>query len=159
MSAEIKWKTIAVNSLRGDTEEMLQEYKKLYSTVLKRNPFFLYNFGAELNVAGRFDKSIEVLTECQQQFNDYDLQMILADNYYNRGEYEKATQAFRHASNMIPCRFLPLSQLFEIHRKTGNKGMAIKYANEIIDKQVKIPSSSVSYIQNEARAFLNKNGL
>ena len=68
MSAEIKWKTIALNSLGGNTEEMLPEYKKLYSTVLRRNPFFLYNFGAELNIAGRFDRSIEVLNECQRQF-------------------------------------------------------------------------------------------
>ncbi len=34
--AEIKWKTIAVSSLRGSTEIMLPEYEKLHSTPLKR---------------------------------------------------------------------------------------------------------------------------
>lgn len=159
MSAEIKWKTIAVNSLGGNTEEMLPEYTKLYSTVLKRNPFFLYNFGAELNSAGRFDKSIKVLTECQHHFNDYDIQILLADNYYKIGEYEKATESYQHASNMIPCRFMPLLGLLGIYKELGNKDMATKYANEIINKQVKIPSGTVSYIQNEARIFLNENGL
>jgi len=159
MSAEIKWKTIAVNSLRGNTEEMLPEYKKLYSTVLKQNPFFLYNFGAELNVAGSFDKSIEVLIECQKQFNDYDLQMLLADNYYKIGEFGKAIRTYQNASNMIPCRFLPLFQLLEIYKDTGNIDLAIKYANEIINKQIKIPSSTILCIQNEARIFLIESGL
>ncbi len=77
--AEIKWKETAMNSLSGKTKAMLPEYEKLYP-VLKNNPFFLYNYGAELNVAGEFDKSISKLNECKKRFNDYDLQMLLADN-------------------------------------------------------------------------------
>ena len=60
---------------------------------------------------------------------------------------------------MIPCRFMPLLGLLGIYKELGNKDMATKYANEIINKQVKIPSGTVSYIQNEARIFLNENGL
>lgn len=155
--AEIKWKTIAVNSFRGKTEEMLPEYNKLYSKSLKRNPFFLYNYGAELNFAGRFDKSVEILTECQLRFNDYDLQMLLADNYYQMGETEKATQIYQHASNMIPCRFLPIYQLLKIYRKAGQKDMAVKYANKIVNKKVKIPSLTVNSIKAEAAEYLKEN--
>lgn len=90
--AEIKWKTIAINSLRGNSEKMLPEYEKLYSTSLKQNLYFLYNYGAELNFAGSFDKSIDILTECQQRFNDYDLQMLLADNHHKKGETKKAIE-------------------------------------------------------------------
>ncbi|WP_320167764.1 O-antigen ligase family protein [Mangrovibacterium marinum] len=154
IQAEIKWKAIAVNSLRGNTEKMLPEYEMLYSTSLKRNPYFLYNYGAELNFTGKFDKSIDILTECQQRFNDYDLQMLLADNYHRKGETEKAIQCYQHASNMIPCRFLPTYQLFEIYKETGEKGKAVKYADEIINKKVKVPSVTVSFIQREASEFL-----
>ncbi|WP_320167770.1 O-antigen ligase family protein [Mangrovibacterium marinum] len=154
IQAEIKWKTIAVNSLRGNTEKMLPEYEMLYSTSLKRNPYFLYNYGAELNFAGKFDKSIDILTECQQRFNDYDLQMLLADNYHRKGETEKAIQCYQHASNMILCRFLPTYQLFEIFKETGEKGKAVKYADKIINKNVKVPSVTISFIQREASEFL-----
>jgi O-antigen ligase len=153
MKSEIKWKTIAQNSLKGETIAMLPEYKKLYP-LLKTNPFFLYNYGAELDVAGKFDESLDVLAECQEDFNDYDLQMLLADNYYKKGELTKAIETYKYASNMIPCRFLPLYQLFEIYKETGQADMASQYADKIINKKVKIPSGTVSYIQREANAFL-----
>ncbi|WP_372775263.1 O-antigen ligase family protein [Mangrovibacterium sp.] len=159
IQAEIKWKTIAMRSLRGNTEKMLPEYEKLYLTSLKRNSFFLYNYGAELNVANQYDKSIEILTECKNQFNDYDLQMLLADNYHKKGETEKAIKIYEHASNMVPCRFLPLYNLFEIYKETSQKDMAEMFAIEIINKKVKIPSNSVFYIQNEAKTFLNDSKL
>ena len=158
MRNEIQWKTIASKSLMGNTEEMLPQYEKLHTTNLKRNPLFLYNYGAELNVAKKYDRSIEILGECTKQFNDYDLQMILADNYYQKRNAEKAVQTYIHASNMIPCRFLPLFRLFEIYKESGQYELAEKWAKEIKSKKVKIPSSTVSYIQNEADLFLSYKG-
>lgn len=155
--AEIEWKTVAVNSLKGNTEEMLPEYEKLYSTSLKQNPYFLYNYGAELNFVEKFDKSIDILTKCQRHFNDYDLQMLLADNYHKKGETEKAIEIYRHASFMIPCRFLPIYQLFEIYRNAGRKAIAAEYANEIVNKKVKISSLTVNSIKSEAEKYLKEN--
>ncbi|PCH70294.1 MAG: hypothetical protein COC06_05250 [Bacteroidales bacterium] len=152
---EIRWKTIALNSLKGNTEKMLPEYEKLYSASLNRNPFFLYNYGAELNVANRFDKSIDVLTECQQQFNDYDLQMLLADNYDKKGEADKAIQTYQHASNMVPCRFLPLYKLFNIYRLAGAETKAKEIALEIVSKKIKVPSYTVSSIRAEAEEYIS----
>jgi len=152
--AEIKWKTIAVSSLRGNTDEMLPEYGKLYSTLLKQTPFFLYNYGAELNVAGRFDQSINILVECQKRFNDYDLQMLLADNYRKKGKYNDAIILYEHASNMIPCRFYPMYQLFKIYRETKDNVQARKIAKEIMIKEVKIPSYSVDFIKEEAKEYV-----
>jgi len=155
--SEIKWKSIAESSLGGKTQEMLPEYVKLYSTSLKQNPFFLYNYGAELNFVGKFDKSLQILGECQKNFNDYDLQMLLADNYYRIGTTEKAIQTYQHASNMIPCRFLPSYQIFQIYKELGNKKIARKYANDIVSKKVKIPSLTVNSIKEEAEEYLKEN--
>ncbi len=154
--AELKWKTIAVISLRGKTEEMLPEYERLYSTSLKRNPFFLYNYGAELNHIGKFDKSIDILTECQQCFNDYDLQMLLADNYSHVGDTTKAIELYKHAGNMIPCRFLPLYNIFEIYKTSNQNDKAFDYATKIINKKVKVPSATVHSIKIEAQEFIDK---
>ncbi len=156
VGAEIKWKTIAMSSLRGNTEEMLPEYGKLYSTFLKRNPFFLYNYGAELNIAGRHAESTVILNECKKLFNDYDLQMLLADNYHKKGETDKAVQRYQHTSDMIPCRFLPGYQLFKIYREANQREMAVKYAREIVNKKVKIPSFTVTSIISEAKDYLKE---
>ena len=83
--------------------------------------------------------------------------MLLADNYRKTGNPEKAIQVYEHASNMIPCRFLPLHLLFEIYKENDQKDMAVKIANEITDKKVKIPSGTISFIQNEAKVFLDNN--
>lgn len=155
INSELAWKVIAMSSLNGKTEVMLPEYKKLHNTHLKKNPFFLYNYGAELNVAGKYNESIDILSECKELFNDYDLQMILADNYQKTRDITKAIEVYKHAWDMIPARFLPLFRIFEIYKETGQNDLAQQWAEKILNKKVKIPSVTVSYIQNEAKSFLN----
>jgi O-antigen polymerase len=156
MLNEIQWKSIAVRSLQGQTQQMLPRYRKIYP-YLKHNALFLYNYGAELNVAKQYRESIITLNECQKKFNDYDLQMILADNYYRAGDTTKAILTYQHAANMIPCRFLPLYRLFQICKETGRNYQAKEWAWKIKNKEVKIPSATVSFIQNEAREFIHNN--
>ncbi|HTO16359.1 MAG TPA: O-antigen ligase family protein [Edaphocola sp.] len=83
MNNELKWKDIAVKSFQGKTKLMLPNYAKLYPN-MRHNELFLYNYGAELNVAGQYKESIMLLNECLSKYNDYDLQMLLADNYQCR---------------------------------------------------------------------------
>ena len=153
---EIKWKAIAQNSLNGKTISMIPEYEKLYP-VLRKNPFFLYNYGAELNIAEKYDESTSILLECQKLFNDYDLQLLLADNYQRKGEFKKAIQIFEYASNMIPCRFWPLDQIFEIYKETGQNVKALEVAKEIMRKEIKIPSLNISSIKAKAAGYLENN--
>lgn len=155
LSNEIKWKAIAVKSLQGQTEQMLPQYQKLYPH-LKRNAFFLYNYGAELNVAKHYKKSIAILNECQEQFNDYDLQMLLADNYYHNGDTTKSIQSYQYAANMIPCRFLPLYWQFEIYKETGKANQVAAIAREIVGKEVKVSSNTVSTIIQRAIDYLTE---
>lgn len=152
---EIEWKTIAENSLKGNTIKMLPRYEKLYSTSLKRNPYFLYNYAAELNVANEFENSIRLLNECQKKFNDYDVQMLLADNYLQLGDTIMAVQTYKYAGNMIPCRFLPLYQIFDIYKASNKYEQAIEYATIIVKKEVKIPSVTVSAIKFKAQEFID----
>jgi len=154
MLAEMRWKKISEKSLDGETTAMLPEYPKL-KAILKSNPYFLYNYGAELNVAGKYSESIQVLKECKSKFNDYDLQMLLADNYYNIGEIDMSIQTYIYASNMIPCRFLPLYHLFDIYRETKQDRKAEKLALNIVNKKVKIPSNTIRQIKSLARVYLD----
>lgn len=154
LKSELKWKEIVIKSLSGKTKEMLPEYEKLYP-ILNSNPFFLYNYGAELNIAGRYTESIGILLECKNQFNDYDLQLLLANNYQKKGDFLKAIQVLKDASNMIPCRFVPLYQLLTIYIKTEQKEKSEEIAKRIISKEVKINSSIIGYIKEEAKEYLD----
>ncbi|MDR0602686.1 MAG: O-antigen ligase family protein [Bacteroidales bacterium] len=156
MNCELEWKDIAVKSLQGHTKQMLPKYEKLYP-YLKYNSLFLYNYGAELNVAIQFEKSKILLNECRKKFNDYDLQMLLADNYYHIGDTIEAIRIYQHAENMIPCRFLPLYCQFEIYKKHKNVSNAKEIAHKIVKKQVKVKSTTVESIIENADNYLNKN--
>jgi len=154
IKTNIKWNNVAQNALGEDTIQMLPKYEKLYPK-LKNNPFFLYNYGAELSVAGKYDKSIEILRECQLQFNDYDLQLLLAKNYEAKGNLKKATAIYKRASNMIPVRFWPLYKLVKIYRERCEINKAIHLAKRILKKRVKIPSSIISSVKYQMRKFLD----
>ncbi len=68
---EREWYKAAHKSLRGETNQMLPLYKKLY-THLYRNELFLYNYSAELNVAGHYKESQKISRECDDIWADYD---------------------------------------------------------------------------------------
>jgi len=155
MNCELKWKDIAVKSLQGQTKQMLPKYEKLYP-YLKYNSLFLYNYGAELNVARQFERSKILLNECQKKFNDYDLQMLLADNYYHIGDTTEAIIIYQHAENMIPCKFLPLYRQFEIYKKNEKVSNAKEIAQKIVEKQVKVKSTTVESIIEKADNYLNE---
>lgn len=155
MHYEIKWRRISLRALNGHTTEVLPLYEELYMTSLKCNPYFLYNYGAELNVAGRFEKSNDILAECMESYKDYDLEMIMGDNYYKSGQINKAIRKYQHASDMIPSRFLPLFHLFEIYREMDRSDLARSVAEKITGKTVKIPSGTISHIKMEADSYLN----
>lgn len=153
MYYEIQWKTVAVKSLQGKTKQMLPRYHQLYPK-LNRNALFLYNYGAELNQAKQYKKSIEILNECQQYLNDYDIQMLLASNYNSINDTVKTIIKFQNAANMIPCRFMPLYEIFKIHRNSEQLESALRYAHIILNKKVKVPSLKVMSIKSEVTEYI-----
>jgi hypothetical protein len=152
---EIRWKQISQKSLAGETEKMIPEYIKLYP-VLKSNPFFLYNYAAELNYIGRYNDSNIILLDCRKKINDYDIQILMADNYQKSGQNDVAISHLERASFMIPCRFWPLYKNFEIYKMTNRIDKAIECAKTIVNKEVKISSYTVTQIRADAAEFLKK---
>jgi tetratricopeptide (TPR) repeat protein len=155
MTDEMKWYKIAHKSLLGQTEQMLPEYQLLYGK-LQNNELFLYNYAAELNVVKQYDKSLAIAKECERLWADYDLQMLIADNYQNIQQYEEAESHYIKASNMCPVRFMPLYELVEVYNETGRKEDALVLARKIIGKEVKIPSSTVSSIKHKMQQLIER---
>lgn len=114
LTCNLKWATISKQCLSGHTERMLPHYESLFPH-MKHNPLFLYNYAAELNYIGEYKESLKITQMCLNRWNDYDVQLLLADNYANTGNIESAIQSYNKASYMIPCRFSPHYELMHIY--------------------------------------------
>jgi tetratricopeptide (TPR) repeat protein len=86
-----------------------------------------------------------------------DVQMLLADNYKESGKYDEAEKHFKLASAMCPNRFMPLYQLALLYKETNRNEDALKIAQHILYKKVKIPSSTVNAIKNEMRKLIENS--
>lgn len=152
---EYRWNIIAQQSLAGETKKVLPEYAKLYKT-MNRNGLFLYNYGAELNYIGEWGKSIALLKECANFYNDIDLQLQLADNYVHLKQYREAEKCLLLAHQMIPNRFIPLYRLAILFKEEGKIREANRIALIIVKKPVKVESIDVMTIKEEMKELLNK---
>ena len=154
MSVEIKWNKIARQSLFGNTVQMLPEYRSIYDR-LKSNELFLYNYAAELNVAEQYNESLHIAKECELLLTDYDLQMLMADNYQSMQKYTEAEKLYRKAAAMCPVKFRPLYKLFQLYEITNEKEKAVQVAKVIMNKPVKIMSPTIINIRREIEQKIN----
>ncbi len=150
---ETRWNNLAETFVK--TERMMAHYDELDNNDAS-NPYFLYSYGAECNRLKQWERSAAILTRCVAMLNDYDVQMLLGDNYQNLGRYDRAESCYRLAHNMIPCRFYPLYKLMKLAEMQGNHTYAEAMAREIVGKKVKIPSYSVEMFRYEASQIINK---
>ncbi|MDR1668313.1 MAG: O-antigen ligase family protein [Bacteroidales bacterium] len=157
LRAETVWHEIAQRALAGETETVLPQYRRLYP-LLGKNGLFLYNHAAELHEAGKYEASIAVFGLCTRYFNDMDVQMLLADNYRKLHRYGEAERHLKTAAAMCPVRFLPLYELAKLYEADGRHEDACDIAKQIINKKIKIPSATVTAIQNEMRQLVEKEG-
>ena len=151
--AEITWYRIARQAIAGKMSEVSPEYERLYSW-LGSNGFFLYNHAVELNITREFERSIVVFERCMRHNNDLDIQMFQAENFKELGKYAEAELLLKTAANMCPARFMPLYKLVKLYVETDRKDEALLLANKIMNKDVKIPSTTVDTIKNEMRQML-----
>ena len=154
--SEREWHTIAHKSIRGETVKMLPRYSSLY-TYMRHNDLFLYNYAAELNVAGLYDESYKIARECNNLWADYDLQMLMADNTLHLQQYDKTESYLNKAAAMCPVKFMPLYRLAELYMETGQTDEARSLAQKIVEKDVKIPSPVIGSIKMKMRNFVKES--
>lgn len=153
--AEWEWYDVATRSLSGQTRYVMPWYEALYGR-LKHSPHFLYNYAAELNYIGEYTHSQQILDECMQRMDDYDTRLLAASNHEHIGNYDLAEKHYRKASAMCPVRFVPLYRLAKLYGKTGRYGDQRNMAQQIMDKEVKVPSQHITEIKDEMRYLLEE---
>lgn len=153
MYYDMKWAEISKRALIGQVDRMLKYYEGMPSDI-KHNPLFLYNYAAELNYSKLHEKSIALTLKCAEDWNDYDVQILFASNYAYLHDAENAIRSFDLAYDMIPCRFEPLYGKMLVYLQSNDTVNALRMANEINEKPVKIQSNRVSFIIGCAQQLL-----
>ena len=152
MRTEMRWCEVATCSLGGMTDEMLSAYNKLNGE-LGRNPYFLYNYAAELNVSGHYGESLRIGQECDTLMADYFVQLLMADNCKQLKRYEQAKRYLEQASYMCPNRFVPLYELYKIYELQNDTVAMCRMAEVILRKPIKVESSEVHRIVAEMKRY------
>lgn len=116
----------------------------------------LYEEAASLNLNGRYHESDSVLITCQKYFNNYDTELLAADNALQQEKYKQAIPHLVMAHNMIPNRFYPLYGLMLCYEEVF-PSKAYCVAQEIRQKEIKVPSPDVDMIRAEAASYIKEN--
>jgi len=143
------WTQTINAALRGDIGNIKERYEMLLPK-LKENHLFLFNYAAEMNHQQEYVLSLAIAKLASDVWADYDLQLIMAHNYQQLQQYKEAEFHYRLASEMCPNRFVPLYGLLTTYESTGERKKAAEIANLIIEKPVKVQSSTVDRIKKIA---------
>lgn len=138
---------------------MFLEAKDTYQELLKymsRNDSFLFNYSSILYNNNMNVESLQYTKMCFLLRNNYDVQLLLADNYFQLKDYKKAVYHYQIASCMCPNRFLPLYGEFLSYRKMNDVYNLRRLGEEILAKEIKVESRTIENIQNSVRDILNE---
>lgn len=147
---EREWSKISTLALCNDKGLTLLRYKKLEESFAD-NPYFLYNFAAVLFENKKYKESLQVALQCRRYWADYDLELIIGENYQNLNETRLAEKYYNNASFMCPSRFLPLYKLFYLYKQNGEKQRMQTVANIIIDKPMKIKTPIILMMKRKVK--------
>lgn len=153
ISAEMEWCKVSRQS--GQYDELLTFYEELQPR-FESNPYFLYNYAAVLQDAKQYKKSLEVALLCRQYWADYDLELLLGENYQYLGQSELADVYYSRAAMMCPSRFWPLYKKFYLYKENGAKERMIDVAEKIVHKPMKFKQSIVLMMKREMKRELSR---
>ena len=123
--------------------------------ILGNEPYFLYNYAAELYIAGHYHHALRITQHCQKYWSDYDLEILHGELLNKLNKKEEAEQHFKHASHMCPARFIPLYKLYQLYKETGNEAKARQIGIIILNKPVKIESEIIQHIKEKIKLSLS----
>lgn len=149
------WKNAMSIYQYGDYMGAINKYKNAYS-ILKKNGDFLMNYGKALSMNKQNLEAIQILEEAKQQLNTTIIETALGDSYKALEQNKKAEKAYQHAANMIPSRFYPNYLLAKLYEESGQNNKAYLKAKEILNKDIKIPSTAIKEIKIEMDKLLDK---
>jgi hypothetical protein len=102
------------------------------------------------------EKRLRIGRKCEQLRADYDLQMLMADDYQQLQQYDEAERHYWKTALMCLLKFMPLYRLTKLYDATGSKSRAQELAKIIPNKRIKIPSPAIASIREEMRQLTER---
>ncbi len=137
-------------AMLGQSERMMPRYARLYPK-LRGDSRFLYNYAAEQYEAGRYAAALQTARECGRLLANYDLCLLEGDIHRALGDRRAAMRSYRRAHWMVPSRFVPLYEMYNVAAEDGDTATSRSLAREILSKPVKVPSRETLEIIEEVR--------
>lgn len=149
------WKQQNEKCKLGKVKEAQETYSKLYN-YMSNNPDFLYNYSSILFNQKKYEKSLYYAIETNKILNNYETQLLLADNFRKLKKYNESLSHYKESSYMCPNRFIPLYGIFNIYKETKDykKMDSIRYI--ILNKKIKIRSSTIDNIIYKVKKNIEK---
>lgn len=138
----LAWKKACNTAMLGRIDNATVQYENLKNNL--KSSEFLYNYSSFLFNSGRLDKALQVLEDSEMA--DYETIILKGRIHEALNNHTVALQNFTLASDMCPNRFIPLYEIYKVHKNLKNYAESDSIAKHIIDKQIKIPSETIDYI-------------
>lgn len=147
---EREWRKTSALALCGYNNSILYSYEKLEESFAD-NPYFIYNYAAVLLENKQHKESLRVALQCRRYWADYDLELIIGENYQYLGESKLAEEYYNSALSMCPSRFLPLYKIFHLYKNLRNQKRMSEIAEVIIDKPMKFKTHTILMMKKEMK--------
>jgi tetratricopeptide (TPR) repeat protein len=151
-----QWRQAYTHYRFGNYKATIDGYSKAYPE-LKCNGRFLTNYGKALSMGERWEKGLQVLDRTKHYHSGPIIYTAQGNCYKALKNYEKAEEAYQHAWQIIPSRFYPLYLLAKLHDESNRPEKAIQTARQVLNKEVKIPSTAVNQIRQEMKEIIEKH--
>lgn len=148
------WKLLAADLRSGDCSAILPEYEMLYEK-LRYEKNFLSEYARCLSASGYYGQGNTVYKQCLLHSADPDIYIAVGNNYKATGDSEQAEKSYCHALHITPNRHYPLYLLMVLYKETGQNDKALQTAQDLLEKQVKIPSQVINRMKEEAKQIID----
>ena len=131
------------SSANWDYDEIMERYESMYGDY-NEDFLFLYNYGALLHLYGNYQRSLEVFQQGTKYLSDYNMMLLMGDDYQKLERYDEAIACYKRAGEMIPSRYLPLYYQMKLYQENENLDESHRIAHIILKKENKIKKSRIT---------------
>ncbi|GGH06888.1 hypothetical protein GCM10011418_03810 [Sphingobacterium alkalisoli] len=125
-----------------------------FERILGEEPAFVSDYANKLLSVGDTEVAIPLLERAVSIQPTADRYMQLGQGYEQIGSVPGAAEAYEKAVHILPKSFLPKYLLFDLYRQHKDQLFARRWAEEISQHPVKVPSEQVQGIRQEAENYL-----
>ncbi|MCZ4243805.1 O-antigen ligase family protein [Pedobacter punctiformis] len=137
----------------GFVTDAVKGYQTVYP-FLKSDQVFLSDYATALTISGAQIRAEQIMESVVTIDNSSLYYNKLADCYRDNGKVYEAETAYIRAINMVPNRFIPRYNLFNLYKETKQYEKAYHVGSQILKLPIKIPSASVAYIIQQVRRHI-----